>query len=299
MVKLSIIIPFYNTYELTCELLGEFRKQYTNEIEIFVIDDSNELRLDQFNDIANIYHFTKRQGLSKARNIGIDKSKGKYIAFVDSDDMISHNYVNVLLSAIDKYDNDIIVFNWKDKNTGSVNYRPENYAVWKAIYRREKTPKFNENMWYNEDVPFQAELDKLECTKIFIDYVLYYYNSGRQGSNMWERDEIRRKNMIKVEVIEDFTLERFDELSNIKRIGVETPGRLYVGDVFECAKDLADYLLGDNALKKVVVKLVEVIPEKVETKHKREVETEQPTEVKTEPVIEPNVEPKKKKKSTK
>lgn len=68
-------------------------------------------------------------------------------------------------------------------------------------------------------------------------------------------------NMIKCEVIKEFTLEKFDELKNIQRRSIETKGKLYVGDTFECDKAMADYLLGDNKDKHVVVKIIEVIPE--------------------------------------
>lgn len=66
--------------------------------------------------------------------------------------------------------------------------------------------------------------------------------------------------MLKVEVIEAFNLERFDELKNIQRAGANTKGRLNVGDKFECEKELADYLLGDNPIKRPVVKVIEIIP---------------------------------------
>lgn len=68
-------------------------------------------------------------------------------------------------------------------------------------------------------------------------------------------------NMIKCEVIKEFTLEKFDELKNIQRRSVSTKGKLYVGDTFECDKAMADYLLGDNKDKHIVVKVIEVIPE--------------------------------------
>ena len=67
--------------------------------------------------------------------------------------------------------------------------------------------------------------------------------------------------MVKLEVIEAFTLGRFGELKNIVRKGIDTPGQLNPGDVFECEKDLADYLLGANAHSKAFVKIIEVIPE--------------------------------------
>lgn len=81
--------------------------------------------------------------------------------------------------------------------------------------------------------------------------------------------------MIKVEVIEEFTLEKFDTLKNIVRKNKDTKGRLYVGDIFECDKEMADYLLGNNAKNKVVVKLIEVKnEEKKETEMKFEKDPE-------------------------
>lgn len=71
--------------------------------------------------------------------------------------------------------------------------------------------------------------------------------------------------MIKVEVIEKFTLKDFDELKNIERRSVDEKGTLFVGDTFECNKDMVDYLTGNNPLNKVVVKVVEIVPEKEAT----------------------------------
>lgn len=67
--------------------------------------------------------------------------------------------------------------------------------------------------------------------------------------------------MIKCEVIEKFTLEKYDLLKNIKRVSVDTYGKLYVGDTFECTEEMAEYLTGKNDKGKTVVKVIEVIPE--------------------------------------
>ncbi len=69
--------------------------------------------------------------------------------------------------------------------------------------------------------------------------------------------------MVKVAVIEGFSLEKFDELQNIVRNDPNRNeyGKLYVNDVFECTEDMAKYLMGDNKINKVVVKIIEVIPE--------------------------------------
>lgn len=78
--------------------------------------------------------------------------------------------------------------------------------------------------------------------------------------------------MIKVEVIEKFTLKRFGEIKNLVRKADGKDGELRVGDTFECSKDLANYLTGDNALNKTVVRVIEVEPEKVETETEKESE---------------------------
>lgn len=66
--------------------------------------------------------------------------------------------------------------------------------------------------------------------------------------------------MIRCKVIEQFTLKDFDKLSNIKRKSIEEKGKLFVGDEFECDEKMASYLTGDNEKKKVVVKVIEVLP---------------------------------------
>lgn len=80
--------------------------------------------------------------------------------------------------------------------------------------------------------------------------------------------------MVKVEVIKNFTLGRFNELKDIERAKLNTYGKLYVGDKFECEKDLADYLLGNNNIKQVVVKLIEIEPSKKVEEEKIAVEEE-------------------------
>ena len=67
--------------------------------------------------------------------------------------------------------------------------------------------------------------------------------------------------MIKCETIENFTLEKFNELKNVEKLIKRKDNEFCVGDTFECDKKMVDYLTGNNALNKVVVKVIEVIPE--------------------------------------
>ena len=96
--------------------------------------------------------------------------------------------------------------------------------------------------------------------------------------------------MIKVEVLEDFTLKDFSELKNIERgTNKNEVGKLFKYDKFECSKDMCEYLTGNNALNRAVVKVIEVKQEepKVEALTDNE-----------EPIIEvkPKISKKKKKK---
>lgn len=68
--------------------------------------------------------------------------------------------------------------------------------------------------------------------------------------------------MVKCEVIEKFTLKEFDKLKNIERASnIGKYGELNPRDTFECDEEMAKYLTGDNALNKVVVRVIEVEPE--------------------------------------
>lgn len=73
------------------------------------------------------------------------------------------------------------------------------------------------------------------------------------------------EDMIRCEVIKHFTLEKFNELRDIQRKGIDVKGHLYVGDTFECDKKMAEYLTGKNEKGDVVVKIIEVKPKIINT----------------------------------
>lgn len=272
MVKLSIIIPYFETYELTYKLLEKLKLQNTNEIEVILIDDGcNEKRFDDFINDFKVIH-QENIGVAKTRNRGIKEAKGKYIGFIDCDDMIVDNYIKTLLNAIDKYDTDVINFNWYDLSKNIEHRKPHNYAPWKAIYKKEKIPIFKENMKYgSEDVPFQDEIDSGEYTITYLDKLLYYYNSNRKGSLMWKKIEKEKNSMIKVEVLERFNLKKFNELKEIERFDANHNANktLYIGDKFLCNKEMAEYLLGENKYNRAFVKTIEIIPDNKKSKIKK------------------------------
>lgn len=81
--------------------------------------------------------------------------------------------------------------------------------------------------------------------------------------------------MIKVKVIEDFTLKDFNKLKNLVREKNDKDGMLFKGDTFECTEEMARYLTGGNVLGKVVVEVIEVKPE-IKEETKQEIVKEKP-----------------------
>jgi ABC-type uncharacterized transport system ATPase subunit len=99
----------------------------------------------------------------------------------------------------------------------------------------------------------------------------------------------RRKNMIKAKVIEDFSLSKFNELKNIERANPNknAEGYLYKNDIFECTKDMAEYLTKTNAKGRAFIEIIEVIPEKnVLQETKRKLASEDAINELEKPVIE-------------
>ena len=187
MVKLSIIIPYYNTYEYIRNLLVMLKYQITDEIEIIIVDDGcNEKDLDRFEkDNIKIIHLPKNSGgASKPRNVGIDNAKGEYITFIDSDDMVSDNYISKILKVIEKKP-DIVFLSWESKAQKVImNIQPPkwNCAVWCRVYKRDiiGNVRFDESLRIAEDWKFNQEVKWK--TKACIKEIVYYYNNGRKGS---------------------------------------------------------------------------------------------------------------------
>ena len=186
MVRLTIILPYYQTYELTCRLVDGLISQLTDEVEVILVDDGcNEKRLDKYGRDLTIIHLKENLGVSNARNTGIKQANGKYIAFIDTDDMITMDYVSQLLDVINNHNEDVIVFNWLDVTNNELNIHPYNCAVWKAIYKKDIVPLFDESLRVREDYFWQKELEKKNPSVYYFDRVLYMYNSGREGSLWW------------------------------------------------------------------------------------------------------------------
>ena len=105
-VEVSIVVPIYNVEKYLQRCLESLINQTFSNIEIIALNNGST---DKSLEILNHYAYQDKRilvinneniGVSKARNIGIKKAKGKYIVFVDSDDWIDANMIEVLHGAI-------------------------------------------------------------------------------------------------------------------------------------------------------------------------------------------------------
>lgn len=108
MDLISIIVPVYNVENYIKECINSIINQSYKNIEIILVDDGSTDNsgslCEEFSLIdSRIVTFHKENGgLSDARNYGIRHSNGEYIMFVDSDDIIDKDIVNVLYTLIQK-----------------------------------------------------------------------------------------------------------------------------------------------------------------------------------------------------
>lgn len=123
MIKVSIIVPVYNVLEYLPECIESLLSQSYKNYEIILVNDgsndgSGNLCDEYTQNYENIFVLHKENGgISSARNAGLDLATGDYIAFVDSDDFVSSDYLKVMVDLIEKYDCDLVCC---DYNRGKV-----------------------------------------------------------------------------------------------------------------------------------------------------------------------------------
>ncbi|MCL6263662.1 glycosyltransferase family 2 protein [Craterilacuibacter sp. RT1T] len=170
---ISIIIPAYNVENLIAQTLISVCKQIKkNETEIIIINDGStdktELKIKEYiekhSDTTIRYLNQINQGLSAARNTGLAIATGKYLTFLDSDDMWADNYMQVIRPLLDT-DFDIIDYNctkFTQHSDGEIKNRVEEYinGTRKEISRGDVANIFKNSKWYSWARVYKRELWK-------------------------------------------------------------------------------------------------------------------------------------------
>lgn len=222
--KISVIIPVYNTEEYLGRCLDSVISNIYQNLEIICINDGS---ID--NSLSILYEYEKKDnrivvidiknnGVSHARNIGLQYASGDIISFIDSDDWIHSHYFEILLKQLNKYNSDIAVCTYcrtsefdieKTKTdvgdcnvqlfTGEDNlnqYVIKSY-IWGRLYRSEsiKGIFFCEDINISEDKAFNISvLSNSQRLKVsYVDLALYfYYNRADSVVNNTSGLELRK-----------------------------------------------------------------------------------------------------------
>lgn len=216
MPRLSIIVPIYNVEKYLSRCIESILNQTFKDFELILVNDGSTdnckeicekyKRMDSRIIVAN----KKNGGLSSARNLGIDISKGDYIGFVDSDDFIDVHMYEILLNTINSYDSDIVICDYYKVNeydikkyekmkSNNKDIKIENInnidaieriitrdikivVAWNKIYKRS----LFDNLRYKEGVicedEFLAHRIFYKCNKVSIINQKLYYYIQRKGS---------------------------------------------------------------------------------------------------------------------
>lgn len=120
--KITVIVPVYNVEHYLNKCLDSLINQTYKNLEIIVINDGstdNSGKICQEyaqKDNRIIYIEKENGGQSEARNMGLDRMTGSYVTFVDSDDWVEPDYVEVLYNKLIEYQADIAVGNYYSYN---------------------------------------------------------------------------------------------------------------------------------------------------------------------------------------
>lgn len=208
----SIIVPSYNDSKYLPLCLNSLVNQSYSNIEIIVVNDGStdntqeiiESYIAKDNRIKTVYQ--ENSGLPAARNTGLDNSNGTYIAFVDSDDTLKQNAIELLLSEADDdtdlvvgsytehwiYNKNIVyerkVFDSEALDDAFLDYIDKTVIVCKNLYRKsvieDNRLSFDEAMRFAEDYYFNIHYLKAMSGKLVItDKLIYNYFTYRSSQH--------------------------------------------------------------------------------------------------------------------
>lgn len=233
---ISIIIPLFNGEKFITRCLESLQHPTNCKIEIIIIDDGstdNSLSIcKEFSKYdKRIIIFTQQNnGAAQARNFGIKQSKANYIMFIDADDYVNCNYINLLFENINKHKSDIAFCNVKKISNGHIydsskhtikkytslhdklkllrdNYFPGSYAkiINKKLIDENKIFFLQKENYHGfaEDILFSLNIIFYAKTITFCNNAIYYYTSENTYSICTNFKNEKRNNDDRLIIIDE------------------------------------------------------------------------------------------------
>lgn len=208
MKLLSVIIPVYNVKPYLEKCVESIVDQTYHNLQIILVDDGStdgsQTICDELaqKDSRIVVIHKENGGLSTARNVGMDRAKGDYIAFVDSDDWLERNMYEVLINQLEAHDADLVACSFYEckgdekKAVGDsknisvfnteeifINKNQLRFLVWNKVFRRSFVEKlrFVPGQVY-EDFHFCRQVFLKTKKLIYLDVPFYDYRISRPGN---------------------------------------------------------------------------------------------------------------------
>ena len=147
-IAISVIVPIYNTKPYLAECIESILAQKINvPIEVLLIDDGST---DGCGEVCDKYAardervrviHQENQGLSAARNAGIDAAKGRYYSFIDSDDVVLPRFLQTLYDACEEHDAYMYPLLCRGRAGGrqELRTRPTSHALRRRVFSAART----------------------------------------------------------------------------------------------------------------------------------------------------------------
>lgn len=173
MAKLTIVVAIYNVENYLDKCLDSLANQTVSDYEVWCINDgskdnSRDIILKYVDKYNNFKLFDKENGgLSDARNYGIDRCKSEYISFIDGDDFVSNDYVEVSLKEMEDNNLDMLVFSYNQYYLTNNTSEKIELKIKEGIYNLKDN---KELLAYTPN----ATWNKIYKTSLFIDNNIRY-----------------------------------------------------------------------------------------------------------------------------
>ncbi len=231
MAVFSIIVPVYNVEKEIRDCLDSIKNQTFGDFEVLCVDDrGKDSSMDIVREYANadsrfkILTQEENKGVSAARNAGLDAATGDVIMFVDSDDWIELNALEVLNNKLSKTKCDIVMFNnYNVKPDGSKKLQDEDKegdrtikinddeltlfvgVCWNRVFRKSLIDRLNARFPVGlivEDSDFTFKVCSQVDSILVIDDPLYDYRLEREGSYT-TADNVQERIVDELEVLKN------------------------------------------------------------------------------------------------
>ncbi|UQD57404.1 glycosyltransferase [Flavobacterium sp. K5-23] len=208
--KISVIIPCYNNEKTIIDTVKSVIDQEYTSIEIIIINDgSTDNSLDivtnyiSKNNLDIILINQKNTGASKARNNGALQASGKYLLFLDADDIISKCYLRKCIQHLEQDKTLNIVYSgaeyfgarkgpWKLPEYSISNFLESNCIPVSAVIKRDvfnKVGGFDENLIYTEDWELWIKIIKDFGGVYKINEPLFFYRKNEDKSSITDNSK--------------------------------------------------------------------------------------------------------------